>query len=251
VLLEGKTSLITASSTGIGKAIAHRFALEGSQVVITSRDEEKGEAAEEEIRKKGGKCIFIAADATKEASVAALVSKVRELYGKIDILVNNVGGVVEGTVATHTLDEWNYVFELNVTSAYLLSHNVLPVMITNGGGVVLNISSEVALKGFKGRAAYSASKAALIGMTRSMAVDFADDGIRVNVLCPGTVETPAIKALIEQKGPQKREKFIKRRLVNYLATPDDIANAALFLCSPQSSYCTGSILTCDGGATIK
>lgn len=251
MILKDKTALVTGAGAGIGREIALAFALEGARLVVTDR----GRAAETEkdIRQSGGQCLFVRADVTRENDVKALVEKAKADMGRIDILVNNAGGVIEGTVVSHTLDEWKRVMDLNVTSVFLVSHCVLPIMERDGGGVVLNISSEVGIKGFRGRAAYAAGKSAVIGLTKAMAVDHAAQGIRVNALCPGTVLTPGVKRMIEgSPDPEKKMKeFVSRRLTPYLGTAEDVAHAALFLCSAQATYFNGAIIPIDGGSTAR
>jgi NAD(P)-dependent dehydrogenase (short-subunit alcohol dehydrogenase family) len=251
MVLKDKTALITGAGAGLGRAIALAFAGEGARLVVSDR----GRAAETEteIRRSGGRCLFVRADATQDKDVSALVEQAKAEMGRIDILVNNAGGVIEGTVISHTLDEWKRVMDLNVTSVFLVSHYVLPIMEENGGGVVLNMSSEVGLKGFGGRAGYTAGKSAIIGLTKAMAVDHADQGIRVNALCPGTVLTPGVQKMIDVSADpdKKMAAFISRRLTGYLGTPEDIAHAALFLCSPQARYFNGAIIPIDGGSTAR
>jgi NAD(P)-dependent dehydrogenase (short-subunit alcohol dehydrogenase family) len=251
VVLRDKIALITAAGSGIGKAIALAFARHGARLLVCDRG--RSAATEKEVRESGGQCFFVPADVTQEDDVKRLIAMAKTEMGKIDILVNVAGGVIEGTVVTHTLDEWRRVMDLNVTSVFLVSHYVLPLMRENGGGVVLNVSSEVGIKGFPGRAAYTAGKSAVIGLTKAMAVDHAGEGIRVNALCPGTILTPGLNKLIgESSDPEKRMgEFISRRLTPYLGSPEDVANAALFLCSPQASYFTGAIISIDGGSTAK
>ena len=250
-LYDGKVVLVTASASGIGKEISRAFAKENASIIVTDFNTEAGKETEKEFIDAGYKVQFIFANMLEENSVKELFKQVHNAFGRLDVLVNNAGGVVEGTVLTHTIEEWKRQYDLNVTSGFLASREAIPMMAENGGGAILNISSEVGLKGYKGRAAYTASKTAIIGMTRAMAVDHADLKIRVNALCPGTVETPGIKALIEQHGESKRQEFISRRLTGYLGTPEDIANFAVFVCSDLATYINGSILTIDGGSTVK
>ena len=252
-MLHDKTAIVTAAGSGIGRQIAAAFGENGARLVISDIDEALGREAEAALQQEGSTCLFVPADVTRDEEVRRLTEKAEAFLGGIDILVNVAGGVIEGTVVTHTLEEWKKVLDLNVTSGFLMSHHVLPSMIRKGGGVVLHISSEVGLKGFPGRAAYTAGKTAVIGLTRAMAVDHADKGIRVNALCPGTILTPGIRRLIDgspDPGEKMRE-FTSRRLTPYLGTPRDVADAAVFLCSDRATYFNGAIIAIDGGSSAR
>lgn len=250
-MLSGKTALITASGMGLGKAIAIAFAREGAYVTVNDIRSDLSAETETLIKEAGGRSLSIPCDVTDEGAVRTLVNQAKEEMGKIDVLVNVAGGVIEGTVATHTLEEWRKVIDLNLTSAFLVSHYVVPIMIANGSGHILNISSEVGLKGFKGRCAYTAGKTGVIGLTRAMAVDLATDNIRVNAICPGTILTPGVKSLIANSpDPEaKLREFTSRRLTDYLGSEDDIAELAVFLSSPKATYFSGALINIDGGST--
>lgn len=251
--LTGQTTIVTGSTSGIGKEIALLFASEGANVAVVGRNQERGNKVVSEIEQKGRKAIFIETDVTIESSVKKMVDKVIDTYGSVDILINNAGVVIPGSIPEISKDQWEKTWHTNVTSVYLTSHAVLPHMLSKKEGVIVNISSEAGLKGLKERAAYCAAKAAVVGLTKAMAVDHSGDGIRVNCLCPGTIETEMVKNIIEDSPDPSTTKqmMIDRRLTPYLGTVTEVAEATLFLSSPTSKYMTGTILTLDGGATVK
>lgn len=250
--LQGLTAIVTGATSGLGRAIALLFAQEGAAVVVCGRNEERGMAVVREIG-KNGRAAFIQADVTDESSVQCMVEHVLSEFNQIDILVNNAGLMIPGSVPEITPEQWEKTWQTNVTSAYLVSHAVLPHMLARKSGVIVNMSSEAGLKGLKNRAAYCAAKTALIGLTKAMAVDHAGDGIRVNCLCPGTIETEMVHSLIESSpNPQQtRQMMLDRRLTPYLGTAAEIARAALFLSVPENAYTIGAILSVDGGAVVK
>lgn len=251
--LQNQVAIVTGATSGIGYSIAINFAREGAKVVVVGRNEERGRKVVEEINATEGQGLFIKADVTKEDEVKKAIDRVLENFGEINILINNAGAVLPGSIPEIDLDGWNFVYNTNVTSAYLMSHFVLPHMIKQESGNIINIASEAGLKGFKSRAAYCSAKAAVIGMTKAMAVDHSPLGIRINCICPGTVETPMVKRTIEANPDPEglRKEFINRRLLPFIGTPDDIANCAVYLASEESRYMTGSIISIDGGATVK
>ncbi len=251
--LKGEVAVVTGATSGIGEAIARRFASEGASVAVVGRSRERGDAVVASIVDAGGTAGFFAADVTSDDAVAALVKAVVARFGTVSILVNNAGLSVPGNVVDVTPQCWNDVLRINVTSAYLLSHYAMPVLLERGDGAVINIASEAGLKGLKDRSAYCAAKAALVGLTKAMAVDHSASGIRVNCICPGTVETPMVARLIaDHKNPQEmKEEFLQRRLTPYLGTPDDIAEAAVYFGLPGNRYVTGAVLSVDGGSLAR
>ncbi|WHY71967.1 SDR family NAD(P)-dependent oxidoreductase [Fictibacillus enclensis] len=251
--LKDQVALITGSTSGLGEAIAKRFAHEGAKVIIVGRNQERGEAVAATIRGQGGDPMFVSADVTSEQNVKTMVDKVINRFGTIDIVVNNAGLVLPGSVIEMTLEQWNKVFQMNVTSTYLVSHHAIPLLLKQMRGSIINISSEAGLKGLKNRSAYCAAKAAIVGLTKAMAVDHSSKGIRINCICPGTIKTPMIQEIIENhEDPDGIEKeFLNRRLTPELGTPGEIAEAALYFALPENRYVTGAILSVDGGALAK
>lgn len=251
--LKDEVAIVTGATSGLGEAIAKRFAAEGATVAVVGRNQQRGDAVIGSIAAAGGKAAFFAADVTDDDQVRALVASVLHRFGGVSILVNNAGLSVPGTVADTTPEQWAQVFSINLTSAYLVSHHAIPHLLERGSGSVINISSEAGLKGLKNRAAYCAAKFALVGLTKAMAVDHSANGVRVNCICPGTVETPMVSRLIEtHANPEKmRDEFLQRRLTPYLGTPDDIAEAAVYFALPGNRYVTGAVLSVDGGSAAK
>lgn len=251
--LSNQVAVVTGSTSGLGEAIARRFAREGANVVVVGRNEERGSRVVASIESEGGRAIFVFADVTKEANVKQLIELTLNNFGSIDTVVNNTGLVIPGSVTDLSLEQWQTVFDVNVTSAYLVSHYALPAMIPKNRGSIINISSEAGLKGFKNRSAYCSAKAALIGFTKAMAVDYSPHGIRVNCICPGTIETPMVIKLIENHADPvgMKNEFLQRRLTPCLGTPEEIAEAAVYFALPENLYVTGAILSIDGGALAK
>ena len=251
--LRDQVALVTGATSGIGEAIARRFAAEGARVAVVGRHRERGDAVVRSITAAGGTAQFFAADVTSDDAVRGLVQAVRERFGTLDIVVNNAGVSVPGTVVDITPAQWDEVFRINVASAYLVSRHAMPHLLARRSGSVINISSEAGLKGLKDRAAYCAAKAALVGLTKAMAVDHSADGVRINCICPGTIETPMVSRLIETHADPKAMKsaFLERRLTPHLGTPDDIAEAALYFALPGNRYATGAILSVDGGSLAR
>jgi len=251
--LQGQHAVVTGSTSGIGRAIAELFAREGARVVVTGRDAARGQEVVDAIRGQGGEAMFVQADLTEEADAVRLVDAATKAYGPVDILVNNAGAVYAGTIPETDLATWNRILHTNVTSAYLMCRLVVPGMVERGAGSIINIGSEVALKGVAKRAAYAAAKAALVGLTRALVADHSPQGVRVNCICPGTIETPLVRQLIAaHPEPEKlRQEMISRRFLPFIGTPEEVAAAALYLASPEARYVTGAILAIDGGGSIK
>lgn len=250
---DGKTVIVTGSAVGIGRAAAEAFSRGKAKVVVADLDQQKGEEAVSVIIEDGGQASYIRVDVTDSDSVKALVEKTRQLYGGIDILINNAGIHYQGNVVETPVEAWDRVLDVNLKGVYLCSHHVVPVMVERGGGVIVNIASEAGMVGIKGQAAYNASKAGVISLTQSMAVDFAEHKIRVNAVSPGTTETPLVlKILEEADNPEEiRADLEGCRPLNRLGRPEEIAAAVLAMASDELGYVTGSVLTIDGGYTAQ
>ncbi len=251
--LQGEVALVTGATSGIGEAIARRFAAEGACVAVVGRDEERGQRVMREITARDGEAVFFPADVTDDAAVARLLARVVQTFGDLGIVVNNAGLSKAGTVLDTTPGDWEMLWHVNVTSAFLVAHHAMPHLLRRGAGAVINVSSEAGLKGLKDRAAYCAAKSAIVGLTRAMAVDHSPDGVRVNCICPGTVETPMIGRMIEANSDPRalKDAFLQRRLTPFLGTPEDVAEAALYLALPGNRYVTGAVLSVDGGASAR
>jgi NAD(P)-dependent dehydrogenase (short-subunit alcohol dehydrogenase family) len=250
--LTEKVCVITGGARGIGAATARLCAREGAAVAILDVRRELGESVVADIQRSGGKASFFPCDVTQSQEVATTVLKVVQTFGAIDVLFNNAGTAVEGSVEKLSEQDWDRTFAINVKSMFLCSKFVVPIMRSRGGGSIINMASESGLIGFPMHPAYCASKGAVINLTRSMALAYATDRIRVNSLCPGTIPTPLyheFNATLPNK--DEVEAFLKKEHPLGLGTEEDIAYAALYLASDESRYMTGSSLVIDGGYTAK
>ena len=247
--LQGKVAMVTGGASGIGKATALLFASEGASVAIVDIDEELGEAVEREITNAGGKAIFIRCDVTNSNDCHNAVDRTVDEFGGIDILFNNAGIIRRASVVDTTEEEWDRVMAVNVKSVFLCSKYAIPVMAKAGGGVIVNTASGWGLVGGKNAASYCASKAAVVNLTKAMAIDHGPQGIRVNAVCPGDTATDMLRSEAQQLGAPT-EKFFEEaadRPLGRIGSPEEIARAVLFLASDDSSFVTGTALVVDGG----
>ena len=244
--LAGKTAFVTAAGQGIGRATAEAFAREGARVIATDLEERH-------LHGIAG-CEVRRLDVTDAAAIAEAIGAA----GAIDILFNGAGYVHAGTVLECAEADWDFSFDLNVRSMYRTIRAALPGMLERGGGSIINVASVASsLKGMPGRFAYGASKAAVIGLTKSVAVDFVTRGIRCNAICPGTVESPSLRERIaaQAKATGKTEAevraiFIARQPMGRIAMPQEIAALCVYLASDESAFTTGTTHVCDGGVTL-
>ena len=252
--LKNKVALITGSAVGIGQASAKLFAQEGSKVVIADMDAIAAEETVQVINRECGEtcAISVQADVTREEDCRTMIETAIEHFGKLDILFNNAGVVVGGAVHEIKTPDWDYSMAANVRSIYWAVKYALPHFRAQGGGVIINTASVAGLMGLKDRSVYSASKAAVIGVTRAIAMDYVKDGIRCNCLAPGTVETPSLlRRFAALPHPEEaRQQFIARQPMGRLGKPEDVAGAALYLASDESSFVTGITLIVDGGMSL-
>ena len=251
--LVGKVAIITGAGAGIGFATALLFAKEGAKVVVADCDPEKGAEAVSLIREKGGEAIFIQVDVSKADNVKDMVETTVERYGKLDILVNNAGIYSQADVVETEEDDWDRILNVNLKGVFLCSKYSIPEMIKGGGGSIVNIGSEAGIVGIKNQVAYNVSKSGVIALTKSTAIDFAAYNIRVNCVCPGTTETPLVKAAVERASdPLAARRALEQvRPANRLGQPGEIAAGILYLASDESPYATGAILSIDGGYTAQ
>ncbi|KRF19379.1 SDR family NAD(P)-dependent oxidoreductase [Paenibacillus sp. Soil787] len=251
--LEGKIILITGSGSGIGKSSALLFAKEGATIVVNDLDAIKGTETAKEIQDAGGTSFFIQADVTDPDSVKAMVDRAIAEFGRIDVLFNNAG--ISGVGALHEVepDAWDRVMNVNIRGVFLPSKYVIPHMMDRMSGSIINMSSCIAEIGLAKRASYSATKGAILALTKSMQVDYASFNIRVNALLPGTIFTPFVEDYLKNSYDDPAaaiESLKKRQLSGDLGKPEDVALAALFLASDESKFMMGSPLYIDGGVVF-
>ncbi|WGD28341.1 SDR family oxidoreductase [Ancylobacter sp. WKF20] len=244
--LQGKTAIITGAGAGIGAATAALFAKEGARVLVVDRDEQR--AAEVASAIEG---VALAVDVSQEAAVEAMAREAEARFGRVDVLVNNAGYGIRGSVVTTAAADWDALMAVNLKGVFLCSKHIIPLMAAGGGGSVVNTASNIAQVGLADRAAYVASKGGVAALTRAMALDHAAQNIRVNAVAPGTTWSSYFDKILETHDDP--EGFVTalnaRAPMNRVAQPIEIANAILWLASDESSFATGSILTVDGGMT--
>jgi len=242
--LQNKIALITGGASGIGAATARLFVQEGAKVVLADLNEEKGKAFEAELKAQGAEAVFVKANITSEEEVASLFKQAIEAFGKVDIVFNNAG--IGRVQPTHELDysEWRNTVNVDLDGVFLVARESIREMLKAGGGTIVNTASMYGWVGSPGSAAYNAAKGGVINLTRSLALEYADQNIRVNALCPGFIDTPII--------PEENKKELAAITpMKRLGQADEMATAVLFLASDDSSYMTGGSLIVDGGYTAQ
>jgi NAD(P)-dependent dehydrogenase (short-subunit alcohol dehydrogenase family) len=250
--LAGRVALITGAGSGIGRATAMLFAREGASVGVVDVDEAAGRETVGEIVDAAGDALWVHADVALAEDAKRAADAVAGWYGRIDILFNNAGVSHVGPLHEVPEDEWDHVVAVNLRGVFLMAKYVLPHMLSRGGGCIINMSSGAALLGLERRAVYSATKGAVLALTRAMAVDYAPHQIRVNALCPGTVYTPFVERYLKKSyaDPDAAlERLKERQLAGRLGRPEEIAAAALYLASDDAGFVTGAPFIIDGGMT--
>jgi len=243
--IKDRVALITGSGSGIGRAIALRFAQEGARVVINDVVEERASSALEEVRQHSSESSMEVFDVSKWDEVQGAVESIIERYGRIDILVNNAGVLRDNYLTKMPEEDWDFVLNINLKGPYLCSKAVVPHMMKQKDGRIVNISSRAYL-GNRGQTNYSASKGGLVSMTRTLAIELGGFNIRVNAIAPGLIDTPLVRGL----RPDVLEKLVASQPTKTMGDPDDIANAALFLVSDEAKFITGEVLHVDGGKSV-
>lgn len=249
-----RVAVVTGGASGIGRATAELFAAEGASVVIGDWTAEAGEATAAGVRERGGRAHFVHVDISKRTDAARLADEAVETFGGIDILVNAAGiGLPNHTVETTEEDEWDYVLGVNLKGTYLVSKYVMPHIRARGGGAVVNISSVQAFTPLRNNAPYAASKGGVLTLSREMAIDYCEHGIRVNCVCPGAVYTGLTEKRLAREGKTRadiQERFDPRRL-GRTAEAVELARAIAFLCSDDASFAVGGTYVFDGGGLLR
>lgn len=246
----GKTVLITGAGAGIGRACALAFGARGARVCVNSRSD-SALAVARELRDRGCKSLFLQADVQAPRQAEEMVRKAAAAFGGLDVLVNCAGIVAGGSVEETTLETWNRVMAVNVTGVFLTCRAAMPYL-RQSKGCITNISSLVAIKGIASRAAYSASKGAVLSLSRAMAADALKDGVRVNCVSPGTVLSPSLQSRIDAEEDPRRayERYVSRQPMGRLGTPEEIAAAVLYTCSAEAAFLDGVNLPVDGAGSL-
>lgn len=250
--LAGQVAIVTGGGSGIGRASAVRFAREGARVTVVDLDAAAADAVAGEIAREGGVAFGVVGDASREDDVATMVERTVQAYGSPTVLVNSAATSAFGTLAESPVQELDRVMRVNVGSAWICARAVVPLMRAAGGGAIVNLSSITGIVGAPGMAAYSTSKGAVITLTRTLALELAEEGIRVNCICPASIDTPMLQASFDrQADPQAaRARNVKRHPLGRLGTAEDVANLALFLASHEAAFITGGTYVVDGGALL-
>jgi NAD(P)-dependent dehydrogenase (short-subunit alcohol dehydrogenase family) len=247
-MTESRVAIVTGGAYGIGRGIVQEFASHGDAVVIADRDVERGTALEFSLKNAGNNALFVSTDIRIETQIQALMTRVSEVFGRIDLLCNNAGIERYRRADEYTMDDWSAITETNLRGAFLCTKYAYPLLKQSRGSIV-NISSVQGLANEPQISAYAATKAGLLGLTRGMALDFAVDGVRVNAVCPGAIQSGMMEPFIKDAAdPEEAVKAIGRTIpLGRVGQPKDIAQAVYFLASPAASYITGTSLVVDGG----
>lgn len=253
--LAGKVAVVTGAGSGIGRAAADLFAREGAAVAVVDLNAQAAKQTAQQITEAGSRALAIAADVADAAEVDQAFGQITSEFGRVDVLYNNAGVNSSGSVIDATEEDWDRCFAVNAKGTFLCSRAAARSMVSAGGGSIVNQGSVAAVVGIANFASYCASKGAVVALTRSMSVDLAPRGVRVNVICPGTVYTPLMEPMLRVRGQGDLAAGLALTTAKYpigrLGTPQEIAAVALFLASDDSSFLTGSVVTADGGMTSQ
>ncbi|KAA1193308.1 SDR family oxidoreductase [Pseudohalioglobus sediminis] len=250
-LLENKVGVVTGAGQGIGRAIALAFAAEGARVVVADFNREAGEETENLIQQQGGEACFAYGDVSDEASVKAMIDTVIERFGRLDIACNSAAlSRGSGPIHEYSREIFDQTLEMCLTNTWLCMKYEVPAMLANGGGAIVNISSNASLRGQAFNTAYAAAKGGVNLLTKSSAAEYGGQGIRINAVSPGVIRTPGLEAYFEEQ-PKVAEGLKRAAVMNRLGEPEEIAQAVVFLCSDRASFITGQLLSVDGGSAVK
>jgi NAD(P)-dependent dehydrogenase (short-subunit alcohol dehydrogenase family) len=251
--LDNQVVIITGAGKGIGRGIAECFAAEGTSVVIATRGIEDGKRTEENIKKLGGNAYFIQTDVADESSIISMVEQTLDRYGKINTLINNAGVTLFKSILETTIEDWEKVINIDLRGTFLCSKYVVPVMIKQKGGSIINISSNHAISTLPNTEIYAAAKGGVNAMTKSMALSLGQYNIRVNTICPGFTDTPHYRNWIsEQADPDLVEGEVKAlHALSRICKPEDVAKLAIYLASDESNMMTGESIVLDGGLSSR
>jgi NAD(P)-dependent dehydrogenase (short-subunit alcohol dehydrogenase family) len=255
--LDGKVALVTGGGSGIGEAIARLYASQGAQVLVSDLRGDAAEYVSTAIGEEGGIAHACQLDVADEAQVSTTLQQIRADHGRLDILVNNAGISHVGSLLETSAEDWERVMRINSYGVFLCARESVRQMVAQQpqGGVIINIASAAGLIGVERRLPYSASKGAVISLTRAIAIDYVMHGIRCNAICPGTVDTPFVAGYLARNFPgheaEARQQLDARQPIGRMGRPEEIAYAALYLAADEASFVTGSLLVIDGGWTAK
>ncbi|HEU4948608.1 MAG TPA: SDR family oxidoreductase [Kribbella sp.] len=249
--LDGKVVLVTGGGSGIGRATARALAREGAEVVVTDLVDEGGNETLRLIEEAGGKGMFIRGDVAASADVQAIVRTIEEQYGRLDCAFNNAGiEGVQAPTAECTEENWDRVLTVNLKGTWLCMKYEIPLMLKQHKGAIVNTASVAGLVGFPNIAAYNASKGGVIQLTKTAALEYAKDGIRVNAVCPGVIRTPMVERFLGDSAEAEAQ-FVAMEPIGRMGTPEEIAEAVVWLCSDASSFVTGDAMPVDGGLVAQ
>jgi len=246
----GRGILVTGSGSGIGRAAALLFAEEGGRVVVVDQDENEAQATAKSIRENGGEALAIGADVSREADCRGMVERALAAYGRLDVAFNNAGVGASGfAVADEEEVTWSRLIDINLKGIFLAMKYEIPAMVGAGGGAIVNTASVAGLVGERGIGAYSASKHGVVGLTRTAALDYIGQGVRINAVCPGATRTRMLANWFQD--PKVEAFILSRHPIGRIAEPEEIARAVLFLASDDASFIVGQALAVDGGLTAQ
>ena len=251
-ILNGKVALVTGGASGIGRATALTFAREGAKLIVADMNEDGGQQTVHMITEQGGEAIFVQTDVTQATAVEALISKAVATYGRLDCAHNNagisgagIGGEHRALTAEYPDERWHQVIAINLTGVWLCMKYEIAQMLTHGGGTIVNTASAAGLVGLPYASAYVASKHGVVGLTKTAALEYAQQSIRVNCVCPGYIQTPMTARGLSD--PEQKAQIVAREPIGRVGTPEEVAEAVVWLCSDTASFVTGHAMSVDGG----